>query len=196
MRQKMRNLKPSPANTHAEGVAACGISGLSCWKQHGTVVVFLSMKYEIDIMPLLECAFYDKKNVFIPKIINDRLIFFQIFEHDPNGQWNIGIFGIREPVSRKMLLPKDFPCLIITPGLAFDRNGNRLGRGKGYYDQFFAELDTHNLPYFSIGLCMPSQIVDHVPVRPWDKKMDAIWDSSHVTDVRTRTRKSRRLFDS
>jgi 5-formyltetrahydrofolate cyclo-ligase len=144
------------------------------------------MKYEIDTTPLLECAFYDKKDIFIPKVMNDRLIFFQICEHDPNEQWEIGMFGIREPVSRKALLAENFPCLIITPGLAFDRNGNRLGRGKGYYDRFFAELDARNLPYFSIGLCMPSQIVDRVPVEPWDKKMDAVWNGSRVircTDI-------------
>jgi 5-formyltetrahydrofolate cyclo-ligase len=177
----MRNLKPNPAQTYATGVAACGIGDFPCWYQYKTFLFFLSMKYEIDTMPLLKHAFYDKKNVFVPKIINDKLKFFQISEHDLHGQWDIGAFGIREPISRKMLLLEDFPCLIITPGLAFDRNGNRLGRGKGYYDRFFAELDMHTMSYFSIGLCMPSQIVDRVPAETWDKKMDAIWDNSRVT---------------
>jgi 5-formyltetrahydrofolate cyclo-ligase len=137
------------------------------------------MKYEIDTGFLLERAFHDGKNVFVPKIINDKLQFFQIFEHELNGQWEAGAFGIREPRdpdSRRALSPSHFPCLIITPGLAFDRNGNRLGRGKGYYDRFFTELDAQNLRYFSAGLCMPSQIVERVPAKPWDKKMDIVLD--------------------
>ncbi|MDR0558241.1 MAG: 5-formyltetrahydrofolate cyclo-ligase [Treponema sp.] len=183
MRQRMRNLKPPPAETYSAGVAACGIGGLPCWKQHGTVLLFLSMKYEIDTAPLLERALYEGKNVFAPKIINGKLVFFQIFEHDLNGSWDAGAFGIREPqepASRKALSPSHFPCLIVTPGLAFDRNGNRLGRGKGYYDRFFAELDAQRLPYFSVGLCMPSQIVERVPVKPWDKRMDAVLDISRL----------------
>jgi 5-formyltetrahydrofolate cyclo-ligase len=141
------------------------------------------MKYEIDTAPLLERALYEGKNVFAPKIINGKLVFFQIFEHDLNGSWDAGAFGIREPqepASRKALSPSHFPCLIVTPGLAFDRNGNRLGRGKGYYDRFFAELDAQRLPYFSVGLCMPSQIVERVPVKPWDKRMDAVLDISRL----------------
>jgi 5-formyltetrahydrofolate cyclo-ligase len=174
----MRLLKPRPAETREEGCGACGISGLPCWKHHQTILLFLSMKDEIDTFPLLECAFHDRKTVFAPKIIDDTLRFFHITS--PGGPWETGAFGIREPAvvsteSALPLLPAHFPCLIITPGLAFDRKGNRLGRGKGYYDRFFAELDAQNLPYFSIGLCMPSQIVDHLPAKPWDKKMDAVW---------------------
>ncbi|MDR0707650.1 MAG: 5-formyltetrahydrofolate cyclo-ligase [Treponema sp.] len=180
MRQRMRNLKPSSAETYSAGVVACGIGEFPCWKQHETVLLFLSMKYEIDTGPLLERALYEGKDVFAPKIINDKLQFFQIFEHDRTGRWEAGAFGIREPASRKALSPRHFPCLIITPGLAFDRNGNRLGRGKGYYDRFFAELDAQNLPYFSVGFCMPSQIVDRVPAKPWDKKMDAVLDVSRL----------------
>jgi 5-formyltetrahydrofolate cyclo-ligase len=176
----MRNLKPSPAETYAAGVAACGIGELPCWKQHGSVLLFLSVKYEIDTSPLLERAFYDGKDVFVPKIIDDKLRFFQIVEYDLNGRWETGAFGIREPASRMALSPSHFPCLILTPGLAFDRNGGRLGRGKGYYDRFFAELDAQNLPYFSVGLCMPSQIVDRVPAKPWDKRMDAVLDVSRL----------------
>jgi 5-formyltetrahydrofolate cyclo-ligase len=137
------------------------------------------MKYEIDTTPLLERAFYDGKDVFVPKIIDDKLQFFQIFEHDLNGQWETGAFSIREPRdadSRNALSPGHFPCLVITPGLAFDRNGDRLGRGKGYYDRFFAELDAQNLPYFSVGLCMPAQIVERVPTKPCDKRMDVVLD--------------------
>ena len=68
----------------------------------------------------------------------------------------------------------DFPTLVLTPGLAFDREGRRLGRGAGYYDRFFAELDKDSREYTALGLCMDFQIVEKVPVEPNDKKMDGL----------------------
>jgi 5-formyltetrahydrofolate cyclo-ligase len=58
--------------------------------------------------------------------------------------------------------------------LAFDREGNRLGRGKGYYDRFFAELDAEGYRYITIGFCMETQVVPRLPRESWDKKMNAL----------------------
>jgi 5-formyltetrahydrofolate cyclo-ligase len=176
-RQKMKDLKPLPSETYQEGLKACGIKDLSCWSRHSTILLFLSTTYEIDTNPLLETAFSCQKDVFIPKIIDNKMCFFQI--NSPSGPWEEGIFHIREPLMNSAPLKSvHFPCLIMTPGIAFDKNGNRLGRGKGYYDRFFAETDDQNLPYFSLGLCMEAQIVAEVPIESWDKKMDAVWPAS------------------
>ena len=95
----------------------------------------------------------------------------------PDGPWRKGPFGLREPASTsedEAVTPGDFPALILTPGLAFDREGKRLGRGGGYYDRFFAELDEAGREYFSLGLCMDFQVTDSVPVEENDKKMDGL----------------------
>jgi 5-formyltetrahydrofolate cyclo-ligase len=129
------------------------------------------MKDEIDTEPLIKAVFEDKKSVFVPKIIKNSLHFFRIT--DLNGL-EIGAFNIREPRSGVELTDQDFPACIVTPGLAFDRNGRRLGRGKGYYDRFFAEIDRKNLPYVSIGLCSAEHVVDEVPFQAFDKKVDVV----------------------
>jgi 5-formyltetrahydrofolate cyclo-ligase len=129
------------------------------------------MKDEIDTEPLVKAAFEDKKAVFVPKIIGNSLHFFRIADLN---SLETGAFDVREPRGGVELTDKDFPVYIVTPGLAFDRNGRRLGRGKGYYDRFFAEIDQRGLSYLSVGLCSTERIVDEVPSTAFDKKMDVV----------------------
>ena len=155
------------------------------WNQYRTLLIFLSTRFEIDTAPILEAAFRDNRAVFAPKITGQDIVFYRLVPEDTSagedsrfpgvkGPWSAGSFGIREPAVGKPLEAEDFPALILTPGLAFDRGGRRLGRGKGYYDRFFAELDRKRLPYFTIGLCLEAQLLPLVPVESWDKGMDAV----------------------
>jgi 5-formyltetrahydrofolate cyclo-ligase len=137
------------------------------------------MKSEIDTGPLLENALQDGKRIFAPKVEAERLAFYPVFSVE--GPWRKGPFGIREPAEApefpgrlNQTEAKDFPALILSPGLAFDRGGNRLGRGGGYYDRFFAELDARGLEYFALGLCMDFQLVKKVPSGENDKRMNGL----------------------
>lgn len=81
-----------------------------------------------------------------------------------------GAFGIMEPCGEVFA---DYQAidLAIIPGMAFDRQGNRLGRGKGYYDRFLPLL----LPYiYIIGVCFPFQLLDDIPTEEHDIKMDTV----------------------
>lgn len=156
-----------------QGLAAAALlRSSSVWSCFRTVFLFLSMNFEIDTLPLFEAAVEDGKKVFVPKAADNRLAFFSAARAD--GPWQKGSFGIREPVTGEPARHKDFPALIITPGLAFDRNGNRLGKGGGYYDRFFAGLDAERGRYAAIGLCMDFQVVERVPTDEKDKKIDYI----------------------
>jgi 5-formyltetrahydrofolate cyclo-ligase len=132
----------------------------------------------------LEAAFAEKKRVFVPRVEKNGLVF---YETGPSGPWTEGPFGIREPFfkgddTERPLSPEDFPALIIVPGLAFDPSGKRLGRGKGYYDRFFAELEK-NVPadkYRAIGLCMEIQMVAGVPASSLDKKMNGLLSAAQL----------------
>jgi 5-formyltetrahydrofolate cyclo-ligase len=181
LRRKMNSLKPLPAETFNEGLDACAIKDLPCWIQHKTILLFLSIQFEIDTASLLDMAFLDRKDVFVPKIIDSKMRFFKINSTD--GPWKEGSFRIREPyICNKELNSRHFPALVITPGLAFDKTGGRLGRGGGFYDHFFSEMDNLGLHYFRLGLCMRAQLVQEVPIDVHDKKMDAVWAGSLVID--------------
>ena len=175
-------LKALPAQRfYEEGVqAAARIRSLSLWSKYTTTLLFLNDPLEIDTTPLLEGALSDKKQVFVPKTVDAHSIrFFHI--HTPAGPWRYGAFDIREPETDRdedALKDTDFPALVLVPGVAFDRKGNRMGHGKGYYDRFLAGLDERGLAYFMLGLCMDEQIEPEIPTEVWDKKMQALCTGS------------------
>jgi len=157
--------------------AAALLCNSPLWSACKTVFIFLSTHGEIDTRPLLETALREGKTVFAPKLGADKetagkLVFHPVL--GPDGPWSVGPFGIRQPLGGRTPEEEDFPALIITPGLAFDREGSRLGRGKGYYDRFFAELDAENKHYTAIGFCMDFQLVPLVPTGKNDKKVNGL----------------------
>ena len=82
-----------------------------------------------------------------------------------------GRFGLQEPLEDAHLLdPAARDVVVIVPGLAFDRRGNRLGTGRGYYDRAHPMLRDAR----RIGLTLEALVVDAVPIDPWDVPMDAI----------------------
>jgi 5-formyltetrahydrofolate cyclo-ligase len=172
------------------------------WQEYGSLLLFLSLKKEIGTRTILEAAFAGGKKVFAPCIggfpgakdanpahPGGDLVFHRIFPPGAEGAaLREGPLGIREPypTPETRLESGDFPALILVPGLAFDRQGGRLGRGGAYYDRFFAALDAGKtsallevagppLPYTAFGLCMDCQLVALVPLEPWDKRMDAVY---------------------
>lgn len=123
------------------------------WKTAKSVLLFISMENEIRTLPLIETSVKEGKEVFAPRIENGVMNFYRMEKNTAFGAEN-------------------FPAIIFTPGLAFDRKGNRLGRGKAFYDRFFTGLDKASLEYKAIGLCLACQIAESVPVEKHDKRMD------------------------
>jgi len=156
------------------------------WSSYAAVFLFLSMNSEIDTRPLLDSALEDGKKVFAPKVSYapngaEKLVFYKITSAE--NPWEKGAFGIREPATGKEPAASDFPALIVVPGLAFDRNGNRLGKGGGFYDRFLGELDAEGCVYIAIGLCMDFQVVDSVPVGEKDKGMHCVLTQNELTEM-------------
>ena len=152
------------------------------WQRYKTVFLFLSIKSEIDTWPLLKAALGEGKKVFAPRVESQKLAFYRLSSLD--GPWHRGPFGIREPdAGSKAAAAQDFPALILAPGLAFDREGRRLGRGGGYYDRFFAEIDGEGREYSALGLCMDFQIVSRVPAGENDKTMNGVLTGKELYSV-------------
>ena len=89
-----------------------------------------------------------------------------------------GAFGISEPTEDCIAVQEREIDLIIVPGVAFDRQRNRLGRGKGFYDRLLSTLD---IP--KIGVCYDFQLKDRIPVEPFDQKMDLINNSMTLSSA-------------
>ena len=89
-------------------------------------------------------------------------------------------YGPREPGSRQAFDPEGID-LVIAPGLAFDRRGNRLGYGGGHYDRFLARAGTRAV---RVGAAFSLQIVDEVPVEPGDEAVHIVVTEQGSLDVR------------
>ncbi len=103
-----------------------------------SVAVFLSMKTEVDTVPIVQyCSSQDKK-LLVPKIISDcefelvTLDSYESVETLPKDKWGIPIPAFDDD-HRMIKHPESTPDVIIVPGVAFDRQCQRMGHGKGYY---------------------------------------------------------------
>jgi 5-formyltetrahydrofolate cyclo-ligase len=161
------------------------------WREAEPALLFLSAPGEIETAPLLDLAFRQGKRVFLPVVEGEIARFFRVGSLD--GPWQTGAFGIREPRIEDPALAEEFPprsgeigrgkLVLVAPGVAFDRQGNRMGHGKGYYDRFFAKLDGLGLPYTAVALCIEQQIIPRVPTESWDKRMDAICTGAGIFSI-------------
>jgi 5-formyltetrahydrofolate cyclo-ligase len=80
-----------------------------------------------------------------------------------------GAFHIEEPSGENYTKYQEIELAII-PGISFDKKGNRLGRGKGYYDKLLPLLSSYN-----IGICYQFQAQESIPSEDFDKPMDEVW---------------------
>lgn len=134
------------------------------WHSAGTVLLYHALPDEVDTQELLDDALLSGKHVLLPKVKGDILT---IHEYTGPSSLSPGAYGIQEPVTPEC---HDVEAdIAIIPGVAFDRQGHRLGRGKGYYDRLLC-----NIKAFRIGVCFPFQQLDQIPYAEHDIRMDKI----------------------
>ena len=159
--------------------AAALLSSSPYWAEAKSILIFMSLTNEINTNPIIKMALEEGRKVYIPRQENGKLNFYHYASID--DPLLIGEYGIKEPYTGeryKAQKQNKENTLIITPGLAFGSKGERLGRGKGYYDIFFNELDSKEKKYVAIGMCMDFQLIDSIPTEEHDKKMDAVLTGS------------------
>ena len=109
------------------------------------VLLYAPKKYEVDVLDVFE-----KINVpvYFPRCNKEDMNFYEV---DDLSKLHLGYFNVREPEeSCPLFIPKENEkYLIIVPGICFDRNGYRIGYGRGYYDKY---LSKHNSAVFSSGI--------------------------------------------
>jgi len=117
---------------------------------------------------------YDKsipsgKQIVLPCVDGEQRINSDV----DGGTMREGCFGIGEPCGAAVD-PSEIDLMIV-PGVAFDRLGHRLGRGKGFYDRFLAGNSTK---VYTIGVCYPFQLLEILPCEPHDQPMDMVVTAS------------------
>jgi len=141
---------------------------------------FMPMKTEINPLPLMKALEQAGARLALPAIKGrgHPLIMraYKFGDEFARGQW-----GIREP---KPEAPEVAPDIVIVPLAAFDRAGNRIGYGAGYYDMTLHALRTQK-PVTAIGLAFAAQEMPQVPTDDRDERLDLVLTERGVIDMRT-----------
>lgn len=165
----------------AQALAAFSLSAvhrlqnLEDFKSAQTICLYHALPDEINTHEVIE-KYYECKNIILPVVVGDDLLLkpYKGIEHTTSGP-----FGIIEPAQYIEPISPEAIDLIIIPGMAFDRTGNRLGRGRGFYDRL---LKTVKAP--RIGICFDFQLFENIPTEPFDMRMNKIVTNTEVVDVR------------
>ncbi len=137
------------------------IESLEPFKKANTILLYWSTKNEMPTHDFVE-KWKDEKIILLPSVVGNDIVLKRYTKNLMQGS-----LGIWEPDTE--LNFEGVLDLAIIPGVAFDRNRNRLGRGRGYYDRFLT-----NSICVRIGICFDFQLFDDIPANKNDKRMDLI----------------------
>jgi len=143
------------------------------------IMTYVDFGKEVRTVPLISELFNRGKRLVVPYIDRDEI---QIFRLNNLNELAPGAFGILEPkielrrLSERRIKTNELQ-LILVPGVAFDPQCGRLGRGKGYYDRFLKKTPKNA---HKIGLAFDWQIIDAIPMSDDDRFVDIVVTESNL----------------
>lgn len=169
LRRQIREQKR--AMTEEQIVAASSRLGelfLNCpqYKEAQTIYGYLPYNQEVRTVPMLEQAMKDGKRVAVPKCYGDEMRFIYM---DDLSKVEKGYANIPEPIADEPVAD-DKTALVLMPGMAFTKDGKRMGYGGGFYDKFLAAEPEHP----TVALCYAFQMVEDLPTEDYDIPVDCV----------------------
>ena len=151
------------------------------YRRARAVALYSPVHNEVDTSAILGDALKLGKKVFYPKLSMAGLPGFARIRS--SAELVVGRYGILEPVGNEVLAPlQDESLIVFIPGLLFDRQGHRLGRGGGWYDRVLKGLGDRG---FFVGLAYEIQLVDDLPAESWDQRVHFIITEKNQIDCGT-----------
>jgi 5-formyltetrahydrofolate cyclo-ligase len=147
------------------------------FKKAKIILFYVSIRGEVRTDKMISESLEKGKRILVPfaDLKNKRLLISEINDLD---ELSPGAFGIPEPKN-----PREFPLekidLVIIPGIAFDKKGNRVGYGMGFYDRFLKGFKSH-VP--KIALAYDLQIVSEIPADGDDVRVDKVITEKEIIE--------------
>jgi 5-formyltetrahydrofolate cyclo-ligase len=183
VRAARRHLRRLRANLEAGERAAADLAihrmleRLRIFHRGARVALYLPMPGEVDVGPCLEAAWRRGTAVFVPRVTSRRRGRMAFVPWSPGIARRRNVFGIAEPESANLRAPALHLDCVVLPVVGFDRRGNRLGMGAGFYDRALRRrLDPARQwrrPRL-VGVAYACQELDAIPASPWDVPLDLI----------------------
>lgn len=175
VRRAIKALPFPPPDIRGEKSArlCAAIAASAPWCRAKTVVLFAPQAREPDVEMLWAKA--EGRSFAYPRVTKERLDLFRV---SSLHELRPGAWGIREPSGDLAhTVAPDAIDLILIPGIAFTRNGARLGRGGGFYDRLLSWLPPR---VCTVGVCFDFQIVPELPMEPHDQHVDFVATESGI----------------
>jgi 5-formyltetrahydrofolate cyclo-ligase len=142
-----------------------------------SVALYNPIQNEVETGAIRDHGLVTGKNVFFPRFGPENSL--ELIKIGSATEFSPGRFGILEPTGEGRLAGRDQEELVVfVPGVAFDLRGNRLGRGKGWYDRLIKKLGKATL----VAIAYDFQIVDAVPAEEWDQRVHYVITERSVVD--------------
>ena len=143
--------------------------GSKYFSESKVIGLYYPILNEVQTFQIISQAILNLKTVCLPTIVNEQINF---FKYDPTKSLKIGKYGIMEPETSSNNMNR-FLDIVITPGVVFDVTGNRIGYGKGYYDQFFNSNGFQNMTLVGLGYDF-QLILEKINCNAQDVKMNTL----------------------
>lgn len=149
------------------------------FKKAKNIFIYISFGTEINTKPIIEKALEENKNIYIPKIYKtDRSM--KAIKLNSFKELKENSIGILEPIQDGEYIDKKKIDLIIVPGVVFDKEGNRIGYGGGYYDRYLSDIkEVSN----KIALAYELQVLDFIGEEKHDIKVDYIITEEKIIKI-------------
>lgn len=148
------------------------------WKNARSVLLFAPLADEPNVRPLLHSALAGDKLTALPRFNAASGHYEAAVVSDLSKDFVEGKFGILEPAAACPIADLKRLDLILVPGVAFDWQGHRLGRGKGFYDRLLSAVSGK-----TCGVAFDQQLVSTLPVEPHDVRLNCILTPSHWLEL-------------
>lgn len=152
--------------------------GSKYFSESKVIGLYYPILNEVQTFQIISQAILNLKTVCLPTIVNEQINF---FKYDPTKSLKIGKYGIMEPETSSKNMNR-FLDIVITPGVVFDVTGNRIGYGKGYYDQFFNSNGFQNMTLVGLGYDF-QLILEKINCNAQDVKMNTLISEERTIKV-------------
>lgn len=167
IREKKRAMTPEEIENKSRALGE-KFAQTELYRRAKTIYGYLPYNQEVRTVPMLEQAIRDGKRVAVPKVYGEEMKFHYMKDL---SRVETGYAGIPEPMGDEPVA-EDLNALVLMPGLAFDKEGHRIGYGGGFYDKFLANEPGHP----TVALCYDFQVLPQLETEEFDVPVDmVIW---------------------
>lgn len=143
------------------------VVGAEVYRSAGVVMAYAAVRGELSVDELMLDALRQGKTLLLPRCAAGGLM--AVHHVSDISQLRPGMFGILEPPKEAQIIEPQEIDLVLVPGLAFGKNGERIGQGAGYYDRFLPASNA-----FLLGVCHGFALRDELLQRAHDVRMNAV----------------------